>query len=210
MPDYRVGQTATHKDGRKVQWDGSNWVAMTAEPSATPNRISSLSTPEQKTIAELRVAAQNIRGAREQAEEFGKLNREVGTGGIFGIPGASEVASAFDPKVAAMQGLSNAMISGMHVTPGPMTDADAKTYKTAIPNPNLPGPANKALRDDIARKEQVAAARVAFFERWAANRGTLNGAELEFNKWLTGYQAQHRKPPQVGQKAPAVKYLGTE
>jgi hypothetical protein len=210
MPPYE-GQTGTAPDGTRVVYRGGKVYPING-PDAS-NRASSLSPPEQKTIADLRVAAQNIRGAREQAEEFGKLNREVATGGVFGFPGVSEMVGAVNPKVSAMQGLSNAMISGMHVTPGPMTDADAKIYKSTIPNPNLPGPANQRLRADIGRKEEVAAARVAFFERWAANKGTLNGAEQEFNRWLTGWQAKKAKPPQVGAPGAsggAVKYLGTE
>lgn len=215
MPAYVVGQTATHKDGRKVQWDGSNWVGVAVAPVAT-NLAPGMSAQEQKTISDLRVAAQNIRGALTQAEEFGKLNRDVGSGGIFGIPGVSEVVGAFNPKVSAMQGLSNAMIPGMHTTPGPMTDADAKLYKSAIPNPNLPGPANKRLRDDIARREQIASARVAFFEKWAATRGNLNGAETAFNKFWDSYSAKTMPaaPPRSGSvKPPQVrkaKYLGTE
>ena len=217
--EYRIGQTATHPDGRKVQWDGSNWV--NAGAPARRDLSSKLATPEQKTIADLRVAAQNIAGARKQAEEFGKLNRDVGTGGILGIPGASEVRSLFNPKVATMQGLSNAMIPGMHVTPGPMTDADAKLYKSAIPNPNLPGSTNAALTKDIGRKEQEAAARIAFFERWAANTGSLNGAEAAFNDFWTKREASKAKtkpapppatrvkPPQRGGSTGAT-YLGPE
>jgi hypothetical protein len=94
------------------------------------------------------------------------------------------------------------MIPGMHVTPGPMTDADAKLYKSAIPNPELPGPANAALRRDIARKEAIAASRSVFFERWAANRGTLNGAEAAFSKFWEGYQARQAAPRKGQAKDP--------
>jgi hypothetical protein len=186
-------------------------------PQRATNLAPSMNAQEQKTISDLRVAAQNIRGARTQAEEFGKLNREVGSGGIFGIPGVSEMVGAFNPKVAAMQGLSNAMIPGMHTTPGPMTDADAKLYKSAIPNPNLPGPANKRLRDDISRREQIASARVAFFEKWAATRGDLNGAETAFNKFWDDYSAKTKPtppPPPLPRAGPPAAgktvYLGEE
>lgn len=209
---YREGQTATNpKTGQKVVYKGGQWVNAAAPPSV--DRSHSMSPHEQKTISDLRVAAQNIRGAREQAEEFGKLNREVGTGGIFAIPGVSEIWSALDPRVATLQGLSNAMIPGMHVTPGPMTDADAKLYKSAIPNPNLPGPANAALRRDIGRKEEIAAARSAYFERWAAERGSLNGAEQGFNRFWRNWESQKRakEAPRTNRgDGGGVRYLGTE
>jgi hypothetical protein len=149
-----------------------------------------LSPKDQKTLADLRTAAQNIRSARAQAEEFNKINRQSGTGGLMAVPGVSEMVGAFDPKVSAMQGLSNAMIPGMHITPGPMTDADAKLYKSAIPNPNLPGSANRVLSRDIARKEEEAAARLAYFETWARRFNTLNGADAAFNRFWTKYKSK--------------------
>lgn len=213
---YRIGQTATHKDGRKIQWDGENWVAAGGQNS---DRSGSLTAPEQKTIADQRVAAQNIRGARSQAFEFVKANARTGTGGLMAIPGASELVGAWNPEVSTMQGLSNAMVPGMHVTPGPMTDADAKLYKSAIPNPNLPRKTNLNLARDISRKEQEVAARSTFFERYAQRMGTLNGADVAFNKFWAGYKASPAGPkrpitanaPRKGQApAPAWQVVGVE
>ncbi len=176
----------------------------------------SINPTDQKTLRELTTSAANIRGAREQAEEFMKLNRQRTTGGLLAIPGVSEfVANTLDDRVGKMQGLSNSMVSGMHVTPGPMTDADAKMYKTAIPNPDRTRGANEAMTRNIASKEQQLAARSAFYQKYAQRTGSLNGADVAFNRFWTDYSAKQKAPAPAGRR-PAVpqknapKYLGTE
>lgn len=201
----QLGERKTRRDGLAfAEWDGSQWIekpmsAVSKAPAAGGGSARHGLTPqENKTLADLGTAARNIRSARENAFEFVKRNANTGTGGIMAIPGASEVIGAFDPDVATMQGLSNDMLPGMHTTPGPMTDADAKMYRSAVPNPNLPGPANLALAKNISRKEQEHAARAAFFQSYAKRAGTLNGADVAFNRFWSDYSRRKDPPPQKG------------
>jgi len=215
------GATATnHATGERIVYRKGRWYPLGEGGAAPTGGVSGLKDKELKELVDTRQAAQNTRLAREKANEFMDINREVGTGGLMALPLAPEMIGAFNPKVSAMRGLSNAMIPGMHVTPGPMTDADAKLYKSAIPNVNLPGPTNAHLTKSIERQEQQAAARAAFYERWAAKRGTLNGAAQAFNSFWLEYSSKQPRPavtprqPARSGSAPAkgstFKYLGPE
>lgn len=212
------GYEVEDDNGGRAWWDGKKLTPLDAngfqvkpQSGGGGGQGGGLSPQERKAMEDMRNAAINIRGAREQAFEFVKRNAKTGTGGVMAIPGVSEVVGAVNPDVAAMQGISNAMIPSMHVTPGPMTDADAKMYRSAIPNPNLPGPANMALAKDTSRKEQQIAARLAFFQSYAKRAGTTNGADVAFNRFWSDYERRKKPPPQKGGgNGGGAKYLGTE
>lgn len=212
------------EDGRggRAWWDGKKLIPLDAngfqmKPGAKPAGLfgGTLSAQDQKTLAAQRTAAQNIRGAREQAYEFVKRNADTDTGGLLALDSYGEYRAATDPELGTLQGLSNAMVPGMHVTPGPMTDADAKLYRSAIPSLARPRETNRELARNIARKEQQIAARTAFMEKYAARLGSLNGAEAAFNSWWTKYSREHPFMPAetaapAGGAGGGVKYLGEE
>lgn len=198
-------------NGGKAWWDGKKLTPLDAQGFQTkPAGRQALSPQDAKTLAEQRTAAQNIRGARQQAYEFVQRNEATPTGGIMAVPGASEVAGAFNPAISTLQGISNSMIPGLHTTPGPMTDADAKLYKSAIPNPNLPYETNRNLARNISGKEQQIAARSAFFESYAARKGSLNGADAAFNKWWGGYSRKGSPPADQGNPFATTKVRGPQ
>lgn len=159
------------------------------ESAWTPDVSANLSTEERKELSSAHTASANARRAAGQAGEFMRLNGQQRTGGIYGIPGASEVRGWFEPKMSTLQGLSNRMIPNMHVTPGPMTDADAKMYRSAIPNPNNPRQTNANLTAGIQRQDAELRAKAAYYDKYAMVHGTLRGADAGFANFWGRYSA---------------------
>lgn len=174
---FNEGQTATNpKTGQKIVFRGGQWVnAGTAPGSVSAKRL----TPqEQIQLKEAREAAGTSDEAARMAEQFVELNKQQGSGQLWAIPGTAAVAGAFDPEIAQMNSLTAKMAPAQRVPgSGTTSDRDLSLYLQAVPGMNRPGPANAAIARQAREDAQRRADRAAFMDRYAAERGTLQGAD---------------------------------
>jgi hypothetical protein len=176
----------------------ASWEPVRA--AARPSR-GGLPADDAKTIAEARNKAQTAIATASDAEEFLKLNREAGTGEAWGIPFASELRAAFDPKFAGMQSITNRMAPLQRVPgSGSSTDKDVGMFRRSIPNPDYTGPTNTMIAKRLESDAKRAAGYSAFMERWAQERGNLLGAQEAWTKYQASPRAAAPAPPR---KAPA-------
>jgi hypothetical protein len=184
---YREGQTATNpKTGQKIVYKGGQWV----NGGAAPPRPGKLSPQEQIQLKEAREGSVAAQDFARQANLFVDLNKKSGTGLINKIPFVSEVRSAFDPNLAQMDALTSRMAPAQRVPgSGTTSDRDLALYLKAVPNVDRPGEANAAIARDMTTTAKQRADRAAFLDRWAAERGTLMGAEEAWNARSTRAKA---------------------
>lgn len=172
---YREGQTATNpKTGQKIVYKGGQWV----NAGAGPPRPGKLTPQEQIQLKEAREGSEAAQDFARQANLFVDLNRKSGTGLVNKIPFVSELRSAFDPNIAQMDALTSRMAPQQRVPgSGTTSDRDLALFLKAVPNLDRPGEANAAIARDMTATAKRRAERAAFLDRWAAERGTLLGAE---------------------------------
>ncbi len=188
MTEYREGQTATHPDGRKVVFRGGQWVS--AGPAAGGIvRPPKLAAREQMQLDEARSAARGADEAALTSEQFVDINRGQNTGGWLSIPGAPELAGAFDGDISRLNSLSARMAPQQRVPgSGTTSDRDLSLYLQAVPGASKPGPVNSSIarqaRADAERRSRYA----QFLDRYARANGTLLGAE-------EAWQAEGARPP---------------
>lgn len=182
------GQTGTAPDGTRVVVRGGRVVPLSSSaPRMTPQ--------EQIQLRDLRQGASTADEAARLAEQFVDVNTKQNSGGMWAIPGVASVAGAFDPEVAQMNALTARMAPQQRVPgSGTTSDRDLSLYLQAVPGMSRPGPANQAIARDARSSAARRAEKAAFFDRWAAERGTLMGAEEAF---AARPQAPTKGPPKA-------------
>lgn len=200
MP-YREGQTATNpQTGQTIVFSGGQWVSASPQQGGGNNKIRRLSSQDQTYLSEQRTAAQQAADAERAAQRFLELNQQQGTGQIFSVPGISEIYGAFSPKMSEMEALTNRMAPALRQPgSGAMSDKDVAMFKKSIPNPNFPGPTNQRLAQSITQSAQRQRNYVAFLDKWAAENGTLIGAQEAWDR----IQRQPAARPKPAQSKPS-------
>jgi hypothetical protein len=174
---YKEGQTATHKDGRKIIFQNGQWRLHQGD-GATPRPARQLATREQMQLDEMRAAARTSDEAARTAEQFVGLNKEQGTGGLWSVPGIPMAVSAFDPEVAQMRALTARMAPQQRVPgSGTTSDRDLSLYLQAVPGMDRPGKANAAIAQQARADADRRGAYAQFLDEYASQHGTLVGAE---------------------------------
>jgi hypothetical protein len=165
-------------DGSRRQKVGGVWV-----PIATgqdPVRAApKLAAREQIQLSEARTAAEGSREAAITAQRFVTQKENAPTGGFLRqIPLAIETEAVWNPQVSTMNALSAKMAPQQRQPgSGSTSDKDLSLYLTSTPSAKKTGAVNSEIarqaREDASRRSQYA----QFLDRWAMERGTLNGAE---------------------------------
>lgn len=221
MPDIREGQTATNPaTGERVVYRGGAWVpvgssgagipaggsrgldgsVMTAPGprGGAPRRVGGLSTREGISIQEARDSAGAVQADLSDLEAFARLQQRQPTGGALAIPGARQLAGAFDPDVASMNAITARLAPAQRVPgSGTTSDRDLSLFLQASPSASQPRETNETLidrgRQEAARRQLYA----EFLDRYARQNGTLNGAA---EAWRQNYS-----PPPVANNSPVPR-----
>lgn len=188
--------------------------AKSVAPGGQAKGSRGLSAQEQKALITAREAASHGLDVATKGEEFIELNKEAGTGGVYGLPGVSEMVAPFNKHVASMHGLTNAMAPMLRAAgSGAMSDKDVALFKRSVPNADFPGPTNKKIQERLQGESDRKAAYAAFLDKWAQTRGTLQGADTAFLQFWRDREAKKPGRPagyRPRKETSAAKYLGTE
>lgn len=200
------GQTATNPaTGQKIVYRGGKWFPLNADGSGGPAPVAKLSAQEQAQLADLRNSANQMREMAGQAQQFDTLNRQAGTGPIYKIPGVSEVASMFNPRVAQMDALTARMAPAQRVPgSGTTSDRDLALFMKSVPSVDRPGEANAAIARDMQSSAKRREAYATFMDQYAKQNGTLMGAEEAYQTSLRATPAKKTGGPMPAPAKPAT------
>lgn len=192
MPVAKIveGQTATNPaTGEKIVYRAGKWAPIAA------SRAGSLSPQEQKSVTEAQESARYALDVLPDVNRFDRLNALTPTGGAHRWNDA--VQGVFDPNFQQLQELS-ARFAPAQRQPGSgsTSDRDLALFQQASPDRKKGYAANAPVLDrgraEVVRRQQYA----DFLDKYAAENGTLNGAQQAFRKFEglgtrdTPYEAQ--------------------
>lgn len=165
-----------------------------------PVSAKSLATREQMQLDEARNAARQADEAARTAEQFVELNTKQPSGQIWAAPGLAALAGTWNSDVAQMNALTARMAPQQRVPgSGTTSDRDLSLYLQAVPGMSRPGPANQAIAQQARKDAQRRLEYANFLDQWAAQHGTLIGAE---QAWATSQRRKsspaQRKPQAQG------------
>lgn len=199
MAEYREGQTATNpKTGQRLRYEGGFWVAV---PGSGPAKVPKLTTQDADALASARRDAEAADRMARQADRFMGYNQQTGTGGLrntkidiwpFGtVVDVPAIMSMTSPNWGAMESITAATAPKDRVEgSGSTSDFEARMNLIGFPNVNQRGDTNTETTRRIKDESARARARAAFMDRWAADRGTLLGADTAFVQWWDRYSKE--------------------
>lgn len=196
-----VGETRTRKDGKaKATWDGANWVETSLEidglGGGADASVASIATSPgagfmsaasarpkmfaatEKELMGLDESAQTAQSLRADASRFKRLNEDVSTGGLGGLPVIRDVRAMVDPKVGEMKAIVEKMTPAMREAgSGAMSDRDVQMYRASVVGLDKLGPTNSALATVIDAGARRSGDYTAFKNEWARRNNTLVGSQ---------------------------------
>lgn len=130
-------------------------------------------------MTRIRESAESARGLRGFTQEFNQSLQRAQQRGVILGPGTG--VQIWDPDVANMSALGARMLGLMRPTgSGATSDFEQRIYARGAPGVDRTPEANAAIIDGIERLGAISDARQFFYEDWAQQFGTLNGAERAF------------------------------
>lgn len=142
-----------------------------------------LAPQDSKYISEARTTSQQLANVVPSVKRFMDLNRQVGTGAGFAIPGVSMVGRV-DPRIAEMQSITDKLTPAMRQgMPGAASDRDVAMFQSATVGLNKPGDANQSVANAIVAASKRQQDYVAFLENYAKTNGSLLGAQEDWDAY---------------------------
>jgi len=213
MAKYEEG--AVSPSGKYVV-KGGQWVPATKTTGAPK-----LTAADQATLAEAGVASNTLPYTATRLKEFEKLNAKAPTGPVYGngLWGFNPVNLFKGENLQQMEAINNELAPQQRAPgSGATSDIEYKGMKLALPSIEKYGNANAAASRNIQEKAREAQARKAFLDQYAAEKGSLIGAETAFDSyWMpkrakekaAGYvPARQRNYTSTGGKSPPRKASG--
>lgn len=199
----QIGETRTRKDGKaQATWDGENWVEVeisglsggadaSVSGAAPGSRYMSAASARPKMFAAtekelmaLDKNAQTAQSLRADANRFRKLNEEVPTGQLGGLPVIRDIRAMIDPRVGEMKAIVEKMTPSMREAgSGAMSDRDVEMYRASVVGLDKLGPTNAAITAVIDAGARRAGDYTAFKNEWARRNNTLVGSQEAWQQY---------------------------
>lgn len=159
----------------------SSWRPVARTQTYANGRPRGLTNAEQKELAVAREAARDALAVLPDLERFGRINQDQVSGGLFAVPFADRVVGAIDSDVSQLNEIS-ARLAPAQREPGSGTtsDRDLALFLQAVPSVQRPRAANAALIERGRAEGRRRQAYADFLDRYAAENGTLSGADEVF------------------------------
>ena len=157
--------------------------------------------PDAQLMDQVRESAARGQALNMLGEEFLRANGTNGTGELSRY----NPANFWDSNRAAMRAASAQMRSYMRPAgSGATSDYEQRIYAMGVPSTENTGPQNQAIMRYHQAASQLAQGRRYFYEDYARQYGTLNGAEQAFQQSPQFQEVTRSAPlPQQTQQAPA-------
>lgn len=170
-----------------------------------------LAPTDAKYLSEARTSAQQLNTVVPSVKRFMDLNRQVGTGAGFAIPGVSMVGR-IDPRIAEMQSITDKLTPAMRQgLPGAASDRDIAMFQSATVGLNKPGDANQSVANAIIAGAKRQQDYVAFLENFAKTNGSLLGAQEEWDAYAAAnpmFEDSGKGSLRINKTTPWREYFG--
>lgn len=141
---------------------------------AAERRSQNLRGPDRKLLEDVREAGGRARDLATLGGIFDEANRNTSTGLLAGL-------QFWDPNVGTMKQASSTMRGYMRPPgSGATSDYEQRLYAQGAPSIDNMGVVNQQMTSNQRRLADIAVARQYFYEDWADQNGSLNGAERAF------------------------------
>lgn len=186
MPGWRPTQGA---GGDRAPPSGYEWnpehtalQPIQGGPADRPQPVPQLRGTEGALMTRTREAAEGARGLRALVQEFRSHLQGTRDNGLRGtFPGAG--VQVWDSDIGAMNALQARMTGLMRPSgSGATSDFEQRLYARGAPNVNNMPEVNEEIIRNIETLSDIADARQFFYEDYASQNGTLNGAERAFQQ----------------------------
>lgn len=172
-----------------------------AAQMASLNRDRPLRGPDAALMDEVRDAAGRSQALTMLGDEFIRANGENGTGELSRWNPLNFV----DPNRASMRASSAQMRSYMRPPgSGATSDYEQRIYAMGVPSTENTGPQNQAIMRYHQAAAQLSQQRRYFYEQYASQYGTLNGAEQMFQSSPQFQQITQSMPLEARQQPQAA------
>lgn len=159
----------------------SSWRPVARGATYANGRSRGLTPKEQAELAEAREAARNALSVLPDLERFSQINDNTRSGGLMAVPFVDRVVGAFDPGVAQLNEISARLAPAQRQAgSGTMSDRDLALFLQSVPSVQRPEDANDALIERGRAEGRRRQAYADFIDRYAAENGTLSGADELF------------------------------
>lgn len=149
-----------------------------------------LSKTDDKRLQDYRTASDQTEEASNVANSFLAKNRKTATGGWMGIPFAEPIAKMLpftDPNLQDMDSDSIELALSKRKPGMRLTQMEFGKFLGAVPSTHSTGPQNEKSVHTVNNIHTVAAAKAAFYDKWASINGNFAGADQAWN----GFKSQH-------------------
>lgn len=158
--------------------------------------------PDAQLMDQVRESAARGQALNMLGEEFLRANGTNGTGEMSRY----NPANFWDSNRAAMRAASAQMRSYMRPAgSGATSDYEQRIYAMGVPSTDNTGPQNQAIMRYHQAASQLAQGRRYFYEDYARQYGTLNGAEQAFQQSHAFQSVTSAAPLPQTQQAPAAQ-----
>lgn len=135
--------------------------------------------PDAAQMTRIRETAESARGLRGLTQDFARYLENQNTGPITG--GVLNPLSYTDRELGTMRSLAARMTGLMRPTgSGATSDFEQRLYAQGAPGVDKTRQQNQEIIQNIMLASDIADARQFFYEEYASQLGTLNGAERAF------------------------------
>jgi len=193
MAQQEVPEVGTVVDGYMFMGgspsDQSSWRAVSRAATYANGRARGLTPKEQGELAAAREAARNALGVLPDLERFSRLNADQDSGGLYAVPFVDQVLGAIDPEASQMNEITSRLAPAQRQEgSGTMSDRDLALFLRSVPSVQRPREANSALIERGRAEGRRRQAYADFLDRYAAEQGTLSGADELFRAQVAAGQ----------------------
>lgn len=171
------GQTATnHSTGERIVYRGGKWFPMGANNGGMSGALSAV---ERASVDDAQTSARSALDQLPDINRFQEKNAATETGGAHRWNDA--IQGVWDPNFQQINEISARMTPGQR-TPGSGTtsDRDLALFQQAVPSRKNNKDTNDAILDRGRAEAVRRQAYADFLDKYAAEHGTLNGAQAGF------------------------------
>jgi hypothetical protein len=184
---FMVGAEYDLGGGNLGVWNGKAFVS--ADEYVAQKRrglMDNLNSPEKQALADAQAASGNAITVLQDLTSFQNVNEGRGrerqsTGKFLGLPVNNFAAAFGDPEAQYLESITSTLAPAKRVPgSGTTSDRDLALFLKGTPGLDKDEATNRSLIEDARREAVRRQARADFFEQYARQNGTLNGAEQAF------------------------------
>lgn len=166
-----------------VPLDVSNPLDRLTSSKAKDQMQIKMQTAAQSQLAKSSTNVEEARQRLQEMNEFMSLNQDVGTGGLYNIPGVNAARQLWGGDAARMQSIANKLIPRERVPGMRITNYDLGLFQKATVGLDKPRSTNEAIGKAAILNSQNQIDHYDFLNSYLAQHGNLDQAEQKWSDY---------------------------